>query len=52
MFFAGINLLFYQIKIIQQPFAGRRDPFIFFYGSGEQIVNFQKDLFIFGQPFQ
>ena len=46
------DLLFDQIEIIEQPFAGRRDPAVRLDRLCQQIADSDQDVFILSQPAQ
>jgi hypothetical protein len=46
------DLLFDQIKVIQQPFARRGDPLALGLRSGHQIEGLNQNLFVVRQPQQ
>ena len=48
----GANLLFDQIKIVEQPFTGRRNVAIVADRFGHQFVRLQQNLFVGRQPSQ
>lgn len=52
MAFGGADLFFDQIKIIQQPLPGGRDPVICGHFGGQQRTNLGQDALILGQPGQ
>ncbi len=52
MLFACKYLLFYQVKIIQQPFPGRINGISFLHLFCEQAVHFHQYPLIISQPFQ
>ncbi len=49
MSLGGADLIFDQIKIVEQPFAGRRDPTVLRDGGHEQSADADQDGFILGQ---
>ena len=52
MAFGSTDLLFDQIKIIQQPLASRCDLTFFCDGQGQQLAYADQNLFVGSQPFQ
>ena len=52
MALGGANLLLDQVKIIEQPFPGRRNWPICRNGRGELFANPYKYFFVVGQPCQ
>ena len=48
----GADLLFDQIKIIQQPLGRRRDPPILLGGLGDQVVGVEENPFVLIEPGQ
>jgi hypothetical protein len=52
MTLGGTNLFFYKIKVVEQPFPGRRDSTVCFDSLGQQVSDAEQDVCIFGQPPQ
>ena len=44
------DLLFDQVEVVEQPFAGRRDPAVRRDRRGQQVAGFEQDALVLGQP--
>ena len=48
----GANLLFDQIKVVEQPFPGRGNPAVCLDRLNQQVADSNEDGFILSQPLQ